>query len=338
MGNDTIWHGGDLNEARGLFRDAPKPWIDLSTGINPVPYPVPVLAEALFHRLPSPRDLADLEAIAATAYDAIDPATVVAAPGTQALIGWLPRLRPRGRVAVLGPTYAEHALAWRLGGHEVVETASLDEPADVVVVVNPNNPDGRIFAQDALLDVAARLERLGGWLVVDEAFIDLEPVASLVRVLPPAAIVLRSFGKTYGLAGVRLGFAVAHRPIADRLRSALGPWAVSGPAIAIGAQALADAQWRRSTAAERADEAHRLDGLLRSVGRVVGGTRLFRLVETPLAPALFEHLGRQGAWVRRFQATPDRLRLRPPGTETEWRRLDRALVDFLGVEARAPRQ
>lgn len=327
-------HGGDLNQARGLFPDAPGPWIDLSTGINPVAYPIPTLPAALFQRLPPPGDVAALEAIAARAYGANDPRCVVAAPGTQALIGWLPRLRPPGRVAILGPTYAEHALAWRAGGHAVMETTRLDESAEVVVVVNPNNPDGRVFSRDALLEAAARLERRGGWLVVDEAFIDLEPVDGLAPSLPRAAIVLRSFGKTYGLAGLRLGFAVADPAVTDQLRGALGPWAISGPALAIGARALADGNWRLSAAADRAAEVRRLDDLLRSAGPVVGGTRLFRLMETGAAPALFEHLAHRGIWTRRFATLPDRLRLSPPGSEREWGRLEAALLGFGALNAK----
>lgn len=334
MADETIGHGGDLDEARKQFPAAPEPWIDLSTGINPVAYPVPALPDRVYHRLPSPGDVGALESTAARAYGAGDPVTVVAAPGTQALIGWLPRLRPRGSVAILGPTYAEHAAAWRAGGHEVIETASLDEPVDVVVAVNPNNPDGRVLLRADLLRAAERLGRNGGWLVVDEAFGDLEPVESLAPVLPAAAIVLRSFGKTYGLAGLRLGFALADRRIAHPLRSALGPWAVSGPAIAIGARALADEAWRRSAAADRAVDAQRLDGLLAPIGRVIGGTCLFRLVETPDAPQLFDHLGRSGIWVRRFPAMPHRLRFGLPGTEIAVERLRTALLAFAGCEQR----
>lgn len=326
MADEHVWHGGDLDEARRLFPDAPEPWIDLSTGINPAPYPLPDLGEAVFQRLPAPGDLAALEATAAAAYGAADPATVVAGPGTQALINWLPRLRPPGRVAVVGPTYAEHALAWRLGGHEVVETARLDDPAEVLVVVNPNNPDGRVISRKKLGATADRLPRQGGWLVVDEAFIDLEPLDSLIPALPPATIVLRSFGKAYGLAGLRLGFAVAELSIANALRRALGPWPVSGPALAIGTQALADAGWRMSAAGEREADARRLDIVLSTAGRVTGGTRLFRLLETATAPRLFERLGRSGIWVRRFAGRPHHLRLRPPSGEIEWRRLDSALL------------
>ncbi|WP_407522165.1 threonine-phosphate decarboxylase CobD [Methylobacterium oryzisoli] len=324
-----IRHGGDLGEARRLFPDAPEPWIDLSTGINPVPYPCPALEASLWQRLPDPGALRDLEEEAARAYGA-EPDHVAAAPGTQALIEVLPRLRARSRVVVLGPTYAEHASAWARGGHAVAETrdpAGLAE-AEVAVVVTPNNPDGRTSARSDLAALAGGLAARGGLLVVDEAFADLEPVESLCAAVPDGAVVLRSFGKTYGLAGLRLGFAVAQAPLIGRIRAALGPWAVSGPAIAIGRAALADAAWRQRAARERGRDAQRLDGLLTAMGgRIVGGTRLFRTADFPDGPGLFARLGRAGLFVRRFEAAPDRLRFGLPGDEAAWRRLADALHD-----------
>jgi len=319
-------HGGDLDAARTLFPDAPLPWIDLSTGINPVPYPCPALEASAFRRLPSSADLAALNAAAAKAYGVADPAGIVAAPGTQILIETLPRLVARGRVAVVGPTYAEHEAAWTRAGHIVAPVADLEAAADVVVVVNPNNPDGRTWAASALLSCAARQAARGGLLVVDEAFADLEPVESLGGHLRPGLVVLRSFGKTYGLAGLRLGFALAEPGFAARLAEALGPWAVSGPALAIGRAALADAAWRRDAATMRGADANRLDRMIeRAGGRVVGGTRLFRTADFPDGADLFWRLGAAGIYVRRFAAAPSRLRFGLPADRTEWCRLSRIL-------------
>ncbi|KMO31271.1 L-threonine-O-3-phosphate decarboxylase, partial [Methylobacterium variabile] len=198
--------------------------------------------------------------------------------------------------------------------------------ADVVVVVNPNNPDGRIVPPRDLATAAARLAARGGWLVVDEAFADLDPVESLCGAVPPAGLVLRSFGKTYGLAGLRLGFAVAAEPLAGLVRRGLGPWAVSGPAIAVGRHALADSGWRREAAAARGRDAARLDAVLEAAGgRVVGGTKLFRTADFSDGPALFGRLGRAGIFVRRFEAAPARLRLGLPPDEAAWTRLAAAL-------------
>lgn len=333
-GTGGIWHGGDLGRARALFPEAPEPWIDLSTGINPIPYPVPALPLSLWQRLPAGDDEAALLAAARKAYRVPVDAGIVAAPGTQILIDLLPRVVPdlvrAGPFAVLGPTYAEHALAWRKMGASVVEADSLAQAADAatVVVVNPNNPDGRLLSGSELTALAARCAARGGLLVVDEAFCDFTPEASLVPALPSATLVLRSFGKTYGLAGVRLGFAIGEADLVSALREAMGPWAVAGPALAIGAQALADAEWLEQAGAARAADAARLDALLAPRGEVIGGTALFRLLATPDAPALFAHLGRRGLYVRRFQADPTRLRFGLPGDAPGWARLEAALACF----------
>jgi cobalamin biosynthesis protein CobC len=333
MSETRIWHGGNLDEARRLFPEAPEPWIDLSTGINPIPYPVPTLPPSLFERLPSPAAHWDLEKAAAEAYGAADASMVAAAPGTQILISLLPNLWPRSRVAVLGPTYAEHAQAWRTAGHTVAEVDSLDKAvdADILVVVNPNNPDGRVVRRPALLALSETLRQRGGWLVVDEAFADFEADETLVPALPENAIVLRSFGKTYGLAGVRLGFAVAAESTAATLRAALGPWAVAGPAIEIGRQALQDRDWLMAAGQARAADARRLDSVLAPVSdQAPRGTSLYRLTESRRAPRLFSHLGRHGIWVRRFQYNGSLLRFGLPGTEAAWLRLASAVAAFAG--------
>jgi cobalamin biosynthetic protein CobC len=331
MNEARIWHGGDLGEARRLFPRAPEPWIDLSTGINPIAYPVPPLPASLFARLPSTADHRDLEAAAAEAYAAKDPGMVVAAPGTQVLISLLPHLRPRSRVAVIGPTYAEHAHSWRKAGHDVEEVETLDRhgSADVAVVVNPNNPDGRLLDRETLLRLAEDLRSRGGWLVVDEAFADFDDAESLVPVLPFNTVVLRSFGKTYGLAGLRIGFALSPEPIATGLRSALGPWAVSGPAIETSRKALRDGEWLEAARAARTADARRLDTLLGPVaGAPLRGTVLYRLLESPRASELFRLLGEHGIWVRRFQYNSDLLRFGLPGTQAEWQRLETVLTGY----------
>jgi cobalamin biosynthesis protein CobC len=328
-------HGGRLGEARARFPGAPEPWLDLSTGINPHAYPLPDLPPAAFTRLPEPEEQAALEGLAGTAYGAADAAMVVAAPGTQALISLLPRLFPASDVAVLGPTYNEHAAAWRAAGVAVRDVAEFDALAGggTAVLCNPNNPDGRRHPPGPLLALADRMQTRGGLLVVDEAFADLEPAwagepLALARHLPhPALVVLRSFGKTYGLAGLRLGFALAAPERAAVIRAALGPWAVSGPALVAGQAALADGAWRAAMAERLAADVARLDALLAEAGlRVLGGTRLFRLAESGRAPAWFERLGRAGILVRAFPDQPTRLRFGLPGTEADWARLRAALL------------
>jgi cobalamin biosynthetic protein CobC len=327
----SMEHGGDLSAARRLFPDAPEPFVDLSTGINPYPYTTEALSPLLFERLPQPDALARLLAAATEAYGAPSPACIVAAPGTQILLPLVAALKPAGRAAILGPTYAEHARAAALCGHRVTEAQSLRElaDADLAILVNPNNPDGRIIAAADLLALAGVLRSRDGLLVIDEAFMDVgPPTASLTsKVERGGLVVLRSFGKFFGLAGLRLGFAVAAADIAAKLRALLGPWAVSGPALAIGASALADRSWIEATRLRLAQSAQRLDGLLTGAGlEVVGGTPLFRLVQTPAAATLHETLGRAGILVRRFAEHPTWLRFGLPGDEPAWERLEKALA------------
>jgi cobalamin biosynthetic protein CobC len=323
-------HGGDLDAARRLFPGAPEPFLDLSTGINPHPYPTPQLAPDILARLPAPDAFLRLTRIAVSAYGAPSASHVAAASGAQILVSLAAGLVPEGRAAVLGPTYAEHARAASLAGHEVSIVTELDPlcEADLAVVVNPNNPDGRVVSKDALLRLAGRLRRRSGLLLVDEAFMDVGPEGTSLsdQVDRGNIVVLKSFGKFFGLAGLRLSFALAAPDITTRLAAALGPWPVSGAAIAVGAEALAERDWMERTRVALAESARRLDALLEQAGlHVMGGTSLFRLVRTENAAERFAALGRAGIFVRRFAEQPEWLRFGLPGTEPEWRRLAAAL-------------
>jgi cobalamin biosynthetic protein CobC len=321
-------HGGNLSAARQLFPDAPQPWIDLSTGVNPHPYPLPKISREAWARLPDGAALARLEYAAAERYRAGANAEVVAAPGSQAIIQMLAQILRARRVGVLNATYAGHARAWAAASAEVTRVERIDalKTFDVAVVVNPNNPDGRIVAASELVEIADKMApRI---LIVDEAFADFDGAdQSLAADLPARAIVLRSFGKAFGLPGVRLGFAIFSRDLATPLRAAFGPWAVSGPAIEIGLKALTDSAWLESTHARLAEEAARLDRLLTSTGwRVIGGTKLFRLAAKADAAARFLELLRRGVLARPIVGAPDRLRFGLPADEPAWGRLAAALA------------
>ena len=315
--------------ARAAFPAAPEPWLDLSTGINPNPYPLPVLSPEAWTRLPDRAALTQLEAVAAARYRVAAEAAVVAAPGVQALIQLLPRLLRAETVGILGFTYGEYEHIWRAAGAEVASVETIDQLAgfDVAIIVNPNNPDGRLVPPERLAALAGTLARRGGALIVDEAFIDAEAAEASLALRPPAnAIVLRSFGKIYGLAGLRLGFGVLNAGDAKRLRALLGPWPVSGPAIEIGAAALADETWLTATIGALRVNAAALDKLLVRHGfTLIGGAPLFRLVTHAKAQALFATLGRQGVLVRRFPTRPDWLRFGLPADDAAFARLDAAL-------------
>ena len=322
------YHGGALEVARRLAPKAPEPWIDLSTGVNPHAYPLPALEPEAWSRLPESGALAKLEAAAARRYG-VAATSVVAGPGSQALIHALSYILPRGAVGALGRTYGGFAAAFAAAGGRVVEAKRLEDMGalDVAIVVNPNNPDGRIIPRNDLLALHERLARRGAALIVDEAFADFDGQESLAPMLPASgAVVLRSFGKAYGLAGLRLGFALASPDIVPSLRGALGPWPVSGPAIAIGVRALADSDWLEETRARLGKERARLDALLRGTEwRIIGGTRLFRLAAHADARAAFERLLGAGILARPFADAPDWLRFGIPGDEHAWERLAAAL-------------
>lgn len=332
-------HGGGVDVAAARYGVPRSQWLDLSTGINPTPYPVTADApwQSWTHGLPDRSMLAELRRAAAAAYGLDDDSLVVPAPGSQSLIQWLPRLYPRAAVAVIGPTYNEHAAAWSQAGHQVRETETFIDDLDralVVVVVNPNNPDGRVFEPQRML--AAARHRI---VIVDEAFADVAPeVSTAPWAGRPDLVILRSVGKFFGLAGLRLGFALAAPDLAAKLRDALGPWAVSGPAAAIGAAALRDEAWIASTRATLAASRARLDALLTSHGlTVAGGTDLFRLLILERAHDLYDHLARAAILTRPFAARPHWLRLGLPGNDAAFARLDAALASWRGHAARGVR-
>jgi cobalamin biosynthetic protein CobC len=329
----AVDHGGSLGRARALFPNAVLPFVDLSTGINPHSYPLFDLPATSLSRLPEAGRARELTAIAASTYGAPSPANVVAAPGTQILLPRVASLVRPGKALLLGPTYAEHARAAAIAGHDVTEVSDLAAlaDADLAIIVNPNNPDGRIVERDRLLALAAELRAKGGLLVVDEAFMDVGPREHSLAgdVDQGGIVVLRSFGKFFGLAGLRLGFALSDAATVDRLATQFGPWAVAGPALEYGIRALADIGWQDDMRASLAGSAARLDGLFgRSGVPVAGGTTLFRYISLPDAAGLFSALGERGVLLRHFSDRPHVLRAGLPGSQEEWQRLDSALAEW----------
>ena len=326
----SAYHGGDLAEAERRFGRPAGGWLDLSTGINADPYPLTDVDAAALGRLPQSAAMERLLAAARRCYRAPAGAAIVAGPGSQALMQWLPILAPFRLVAVLGPTYSEHVRTWTDAGHKVVEVAGLVDAsaADVVVLVNPNNPDGRAFHPAEMIGLArARAER-GGFLVVDEAFADVDPDASVIPHLKDEPVVaLRSFGKFFGLPGLRLGFAVGAHDLIASLERKLGPWAVSGPAVETGARALADQAWIDATRIKLCERRQRLDAVLNAAGlKILGGTDLFRLVGHDRAPEIFRRLARAGIFVRAFAERGTWLRFGVPGSPAALGRLEKALA------------
>lgn len=331
-----IAHGGALDVAVAEFGGARTHWIDLSTGINPVGYAIPQIPAEAWQRLPD-RNLEQQALDAARAYYGFPTSTgLIAAPGTQTLIQLYPHLAPPGHAVVIGPTYEEHTQALGMAGRDVRyerSFAAVNDEDMIVVVVNPNNPDGRVMPVDAMLFMADRLAERGGLLVVDEAFADTDPAVSMSRYAgAEGLLVLKSFGKFFGLAGVRLGFAAASAQLTEVLSAMLGPWAVSGPALTIAAKAYSDGTVIKAMRVDLAQKRKALDAVLESVGlNVLGGTDLFVLARHFQAAHIYKSLCEQQILVRKFGYQPDWLRFGLPKDEAQFARLQSALSNIMAV-------
>ncbi|MWV13075.1 threonine-phosphate decarboxylase [Pseudomonas sp. R-28-1W-6] len=322
-------HGGRLRAAAQRYGIALADWLDLSTGIAPYGWPLPAIPATAWSRLPESDD--GLEAAARDYYGV--PALLPVA-GSQAAIQALPQLRRQGRVGIVSPAYAEHAEAWRRAGHQVSELGEgavgrALERLDVLLLINPNNPTGRLLAPQQLLDWHARLAERGGWLVVDEAFIDCTPQHSLAAFSQlPGLIVLRSFGKFFGLAGIRLGFVLAEPTLLERLAERLGPWTISGPTRAVATAILQDGAGQQAQRERLQADGLRLAVLLSAHGLApAGGTALFQLVAQQQAVGLHGYFARRGILVRLFAETRC-LRFGLPADEAGWQRLEQALQEM----------
>ena len=322
-------HGGRLRKAALEYGIDEADWLDLSTGLAPWPFPVPDIPLRAWARLPEADD--GLEQAACDYYGTLQALPVA---GSQMAIQLLPRLRRAGKVGVLSPCYAEHAEAWRRNGYIVREVLEHEvdffiDSFDVLVVVNPNNPTGLNLTPSRLLDWHARLAQRGGWLVVDEAFMDNTPQSSLAPFAHQVGlIVLRSFGKFFGLAGVRLGFVLAERKLLKLLAEQVGPWVVSGATRVVGQACLRDTAGQARQRV-RADEASaRLVSLLEQYGfKPQGGCALFHWLITERAEELHEFMARRGILLRLFTHNSS-LRFGLPGDEIAWVRLAQAFEDF----------
>ena len=320
-------HGGRIESAQALYPDAPRPWLDLSTGINPVAWEPPADLAIDLRNLPSPSALARLEAVAARHFGA-DPARVVALPGTEIGLRLLADLGLPAPARHVAPGYATHAAAFPAA----IPADRLDTEAQMggtILLANPNNPDGRLLSPRDLAARLADLRRNRGLLVIDEAFADANPDASIIPHLmeDDPAIVLRSFGKVFGLAGVRLGVIIAPEAIVAQVRTRLGSWPISATALAIGTAAYADTTWIAATRQSLAERAAALDAVLARHGlTATGASPLFRLVITSDANALFDRLNYEGILTRPFAYAPQWLRFGVPADAPALARLDTALA------------
>lgn len=309
-------HGGGVDAAIDRYGGKRGEWLDLSTGINRSPRPLPEIETAAWTELPDRNATRRLLAAARSFWSVPDNAEITAAPGLSAVIARLPDLMPPASAQIREPTYGEYARAFSAAGWRVTE-----DPAPVRIIVNPNNPDGKTWSEEAAASPPAALA------IIDESFCDASPGESLIGMAKkPEVLVLKGVGKFWGLAGARLGFAIGDHDLVRRLGHALGPWPVSGPAIRIGIDILQDQEWARAARERLAAGAERLDGIMHAAGcEPKGGTGLFRLYGTPSALDLQEKLAYKRVWSRVFPWSKTLVRLGLPGREHEWKKLSEAV-------------
>lgn len=319
-------HGGRLRLAARKYGIPEHDWLDLSTGINPNGWPVPAVPAAIWQALPQDDD--ELNAAAQAYYGTPH---LLAVAGSQAAIQCLPMLRPPAQVALVAPSYAEHEHAWQRHGHQVIRMAATDilktgTTAQAAIIVNPNNPAGTLFSVDDLLRLHERLAARGGWLVVDEAFMDTTPEYSLASFCPrPGLIVLRSLGKFFGLAGARVGFVLAEQAVLQPLSELLGPWPIAAPSRYAATLALRDTAWQQATRKALPPSSQRLADLLGAhILPPGGGSSLFQWIRCAGAAHMHHLLAQQGILTRLFDA-PASLRFGLPRDEAQWARLEEAL-------------
>jgi cobalamin biosynthetic protein CobC len=305
-------HGGGLDAAARQFGGKRGDWIDLSTGINPVAYPVGEIAVDAWTALPDKSAQNDLIHAARRFWQVPESAAILATPGASAPIAMIPRLRAPAHVDIAVPTYNEHAAAFTANGWMLSDTAP-----DAQVIVHPNNPDGRTFTPD---DLHAKLR------IVDESFCDVMPDKSLIaQTTRPDTLVLKSFGKFWGLAGLRLGFVIGAPALIEKLDQMLGPWPVGGPALSIGTRALNDRNWAAQTRQCLSADAARLDEIMAATdATLVGGTTLFRLYDMADAAAWQTRLAESHIWSRTFPYNSRWLRLGLPAPH-QWDRFEVAM-------------
>ncbi len=344
-----MFHGGNLSQASIDYNIPSKDWLDLSTGINRQPYPVDNVPSELWHRLPYPSELKSLEDAARHYYQVPEHADIVAAPGSSALIAALPALTFNASFAssviIAKQSYQEHLASWKNAGSKIklieeqniltagypIKTDSTiavaeKSPPLIQVIVNPNNPTGRLYNPETLLEHKKRLGHKG-LLIVDEAFMDCTPEHSLSpKSGEKGLVILRSFGKFFGLAGLRLGFAIGHPDDITLLRDQIGAWPISGVALLIGRKAFQDQLWIEQTNKQLEKDSHALNHLLKQHNFTsVGSTNLFSLVSNDNMKKIQQKLAHHAIWTRRFAYEKKWLRIGLPRNPHDFKRLETAL-------------
>lgn len=328
-----IFHGGGLDVAVEKYGGEKSDWLDLSTGINPNPYPVYGVDPMAWHRLPDTNAMAILTNAARNYYKIDDNIELCAANGTQAIIDVLPIVFACKRVGIVSPTYNEHAYVWKKSGSKVIEIMRgepLPNDLDALVVVNPNNPDGSIFEKSELFEFSKNLKKSNGIMIVDEAFCDTMPENSIVHDLPENVIVLKSFGKFFGLAGLRLGFAIASPMLLKNVKTHIGIWSVSGPALQIGARAFSDSNWINYAITTLKVLSKKQADLLQGAGlKIEGVNPLFIYVSHEKATHIHDLLAERQILIRPFLYDNAKLRIGICANNKQMEWLEATLIEVM---------
>lgn len=328
-----IFHGGGLDTAVKKYGGEKSDWLDLSTGINPNPYPVYGVDPLAWHRLPDTKAMDVLTKAARQYYNVDKMHALCVANGTQAIIDVLPRAFSCKRVGIFSPTYNEHAHVWKSSGAEVIEIkrgSSLPDDLDALVIVNPNNPDGWVLEKEELINFAESLNKSNGILIVDEAFFDVVPEQSLVSELPKNAIILKSFGKFFGLAGLRLGFAIGEPLLLSNITQHIGIWSVSGPALQLGARAFSDSNWINYAITALKLLSKKQTEMMQNIGLTIEGENpLFIYASHIHAGKIHDVLAKRQILIRPFLHDETKLRFGICANKEMMERLENALKEAM---------
>ena len=315
--SDVRDHGGGLDIAIKEYGNVRNNWIDLSTGINPDHYSIPKIPNYFWNTLPDSEAQNSMLKTARLFWNVPKNANIIASSGVSQLIAIMPNLLPAGKVEIISPTYNEHAAAFKSNGWKVGSNGN------VRILVNPNNPNGKhhpITEEDS---------NNYDLIIIDESFCDVTPEKSLIHLTKQKnVIVLKGLGKFWGLAGLRLGFAIAAPELIESINKLIGPWAISGPAQFIGKAALSDINWISNTRLKLEVNSERLDQIMISHNiKPIGGTDLFRLFEVKDANRIQTKLAKSFIWTRIFPYSTNWLRLGIPKNDIEFERLSKALEE-----------
>lgn len=341
MTDQPIKHGGNLREAAKQYHTPLENWLDLSTGINPNGWLPPEIPPQVWLRLPE-----DDDGLLAAAQSYYGVKNILPVAGSQAAIQSLPYCRATSRVGIVSPTYAEYEYCWRLAGHSVItihrnEVEQQLHNFDVLIIINPNNPDTYLHQSEVLKHYQEELAKHGGWLIVDEAFIDSTPEHSLLRYdldTMPNLIILRSLGKFFGLAGVRLGFVIATPTLLEQIKLQQGSWSISHPTRWIGNLALQDKVWQENTRESLAKASKEMKQALSTFNlHNLSHTSLFFYFQLSNAKQFQDHLAQKGVWVRHF-SQPQSIRIGLVKNKTELEVLTQSILTFFLEQSKNQQQ